>query len=48
LGVVETGCQFTIVQAGLPLLDLPLADLQQAFEQAIPRRMAQAAPPPDH
>jgi len=48
LGVVETGRQFTIVQAGLPLLDLPLADLQQAFEQAIPRRMAQTAPPPDH
>jgi phosphoribosylformylglycinamidine synthase len=48
LGVVESGQQFTIVQAGAPLLDLPVGDLKRAFEQAIPRRMGQAAPPPEH
>ncbi len=48
LGVVESGRQFTLVQAGVPLLDLPVGDLQRAFEQAIPRRLGQAAPPPDH
>jgi len=48
LGVVESGQQFTIVQAGAPLLDLPVGDLKRAFEQGIPRRLGQAGPPPDH
>jgi len=48
LGVVEAGSRFTVVQAGTALLDLALADLRRAFEQAIPRRLGQAGPPPDH
>ncbi|MFZ0408235.1 MAG: phosphoribosylformylglycinamidine synthase subunit PurL [Cyanobium sp.] len=48
LGMVASGHQFTVVQAGATLLDLPVADLQRAFEQALPRRLGQAAPPPDH
>jgi len=48
LGVVEAGSRFTVVQAGMPLLDLAVADLLRAFEQAIPRRLGQAGLPPDH
>jgi hypothetical protein len=46
--MVESGRQFTVVQAGATLLELPVSDLQQAFEQGIPRRLGQAGPPPDH
>jgi phosphoribosylformylglycinamidine synthase len=48
LGVVEAGSVLTVVQAGTTLLEQPLAALRECFEQAIPRRLAQAGPPPDH
>jgi phosphoribosylformylglycinamidine synthase II len=46
LGCVTAGPGLRISQAGLPLLDRPLADLRHTWEEAIPRRIAQAGPPP--
>jgi phosphoribosylformylglycinamidine synthase II len=48
LGVVQEGEALTIRQAGTELLRLPIARLRQAYEQAIPRRLALAGPPPEH
>ncbi|MEB3271938.1 MAG: phosphoribosylformylglycinamidine synthase subunit PurL, partial [Synechococcus sp.] len=48
LGVVQEGEALTIRQAGTELLRLPIARLRRAYEQAIPRRLALAAPPPEH
>ena len=48
LGVVSSGAELTLEQAGTTLLQLPVPALRQAFEQAIPRRLAAAGPPPDH
>ena len=48
LGGVEKGDELTIGQGGAELLRLPIAQLRQAYEQAIPRRMALADPPADH
>ncbi|MCP9775551.1 phosphoribosylformylglycinamidine synthase subunit PurL [Cyanobium sp. WAJ14-Wanaka] len=46
LGVVEAGDQFLISQAGVDLLQLPVAELRESFEQALPRRLgADLAPP---
>ena len=48
LGLVSADPRLRIRQAGETLLDLALEPMGQAFEQAIPRRLAQAGPPPDH
>jgi phosphoribosylformylglycinamidine synthase len=48
LGVVDQEPVLTIVQAGVPLLALPVDRIGRVYEQAIPRRMAQAGPPPEH
>jgi phosphoribosylformylglycinamidine synthase subunit PurL len=47
LGVVTADQSLTVVQAGERVLELPLEQLQLVFEGAIPRRMGQAAPPPE-
>jgi phosphoribosylformylglycinamidine synthase len=48
LGVVVEGEELTLSQADAELLRLPIARLRQAYEQAIPRRLALADPPADH
>ncbi|MEB3271902.1 MAG: phosphoribosylformylglycinamidine synthase subunit PurL, partial [Synechococcus sp.] len=48
LGVVEPQATLTLMQAGRALLELPLEAMRTSYEQAIPRRLARAAPPPDH
>ncbi len=49
LGVVKAGeggsAQLSISQAGQTLLELPVAQLRECFEQAIPRRMGVDLPP---
>ncbi|MFO7629847.1 MAG: phosphoribosylformylglycinamidine synthase subunit PurL [Prochlorococcaceae cyanobacterium] len=45
LGVVEADARLSFSQAGTALLDLPLAQLRDQFEQAIPRRLGAAIPP---
>ena len=45
LGVVQPGQEFSIHQAGEVVLQLPIAQLQTTFEQAIPRRMGADLPP---
>ncbi|NDC13782.1 MAG: phosphoribosylformylglycinamidine synthase subunit PurL, partial [Synechococcaceae bacterium WB9_2_170] len=45
LGVVQPGQELTIHQAGEVVLQLPIAQLQSTFEQAIPRRMGADLPP---
>ena len=45
LGVVAAGADFSISQAGTPLLELPIDQLRTTFEQAIPRRMGADLPP---
>jgi phosphoribosylformylglycinamidine synthase len=45
LGVVAAGVDFSISQAGTPLLELPIDQLRTTFEQAIPRRMGADLPP---
>ena len=48
LGVVEPdqpGASLVIHQAGAPLLELPVAQMAERFEQAIPRRMGVDLPP---
>jgi phosphoribosylformylglycinamidine synthase len=47
LGVVQSEPTLTVAQAGEVLLKQPLALLQERFEGAIPRRLRQAAPPPE-
>jgi len=47
LGVVQADSAFTVAQAGVVLLHEPLALLQERFEEGIPRRLRQAAPPPE-
>jgi phosphoribosylformylglycinamidine synthase len=48
LGRVTAEPWLTLEQAGITLLDLPLERLRQAYEEALPRRLAQAGPPPEH
>jgi phosphoribosylformylglycinamidine synthase len=48
LGVVEAGTSLTLAQAGATLLHLPIEALRSSYEQAIPRRLGAAGPPPDH
>jgi phosphoribosylformylglycinamidine synthase len=48
LGQVTAEPRLMLEQAGRTLLDLPLERLRQAYEEALPRRLAQAGPPPDH
>ena len=47
LGMVESAdaAQLVIQQAGAPLLELPVAQMAERFEQAIPRRMGVDLPP---
>ena len=45
LGVVEDAPELTISQAGSRLLQLPVAQMSERFEQAIPRRMGVDLPP---
>ena len=45
LGVVAAGADFSISQAGIPLVELPIGQLRTTFEQAIPRRMGADLPP---
>jgi len=47
LGVVQAEPIFRVVQAGGVLLEQPLGLLEERFEGAIPRRLRQAAPPPE-
>jgi phosphoribosylformylglycinamidine synthase len=47
LGAVAAEATLTVNQAGLVLLEQPLAQLADRFEGAIPRRLQQAAPPPE-
>jgi phosphoribosylformylglycinamidine synthase subunit PurL len=47
LGVVQAEPTFSVVQAGGVLLEQPLGLLEERFEGAIPRRLRQAAPPPE-
>ena len=48
LGNVAEGGALLVRQGERPLLDLPVDRLRQVYEQAIPRRMRVAAPPPEH
>jgi len=48
LGVVEAGGSLTIHRAGVPVLELAVGQLREVYEAAIPRRMRQAGPPPEH
>ncbi|MFZ9216048.1 MAG: AIR synthase-related protein, partial [Vulcanococcus sp.] len=45
LGVVESEAELSITQAAQPLLQLPIAQMSERFEQAIPRRMGVDLPP---
>jgi phosphoribosylformylglycinamidine synthase len=45
LGLVSREASLQIRQAGQPLLDLPVTELQACYEQAIPRRMGVDLPP---
>ena len=45
LGQVSAGPDLRISQAGSPLVQLPVAQLRDRFEQAIPRRMGVDLPP---
>ena len=45
LGVVAAGTDFSISQAGTPLVELSIDQLRTTFEQAIPRRMGADLPP---
>jgi len=45
LGVVAAEAELQIQQAGRPLVQLPVAQLEAQFEQAIPRRMGVDLPP---
>jgi phosphoribosylformylglycinamidine synthase len=45
LGVVEAEAELSISQAGARLLQLPVAQMGERFEQAIPRRMGVDLPP---
>jgi hypothetical protein len=47
LGQVTARADLLIQQGETVLLHLPVTQLREAFEQAIPRRMRQAPPPPD-
>jgi hypothetical protein len=47
LGVIQPEPTLIVVQADEVLLEQPLALLQERFEGAIPRRLRQAAPPPE-
>lgn len=47
LGQVTSTADLVIQQAEAVLLHLPVVQLREAYEQAIPRRMRQAGPPPD-
>jgi phosphoribosylformylglycinamidine synthase len=49
IGCVETGATLTIRrQDGTTLVQLPVERLRQVYEEAIPRRMRLAGPPPEH
>jgi phosphoribosylformylglycinamidine synthase len=48
LGSVQAEPALQLEQAGRSLISVPLAELARSFEQAIPRRLAEAGPPPQH
>jgi phosphoribosylformylglycinamidine synthase len=47
LGAVAAEATLTVKQGGVLLLEQPLVQLADRFEGAIPRRLKQAAPPPE-
>jgi phosphoribosylformylglycinamidine synthase len=47
LGTVTASPELAIQQGGITLLGVPVPELREVYEQAIPRRMGQAGPPPD-
>jgi phosphoribosylformylglycinamidine synthase len=48
LGMVAADPALTIQRVDAPVLQLPVAVMRSGYEQAIPRRLRQAAPPPEH
>jgi phosphoribosylformylglycinamidine synthase len=48
LGTVRAGAGLVIRRGGVTLLDLPVERLVQSYEEAIPRRLRLAGPPPEH
>ena len=48
LGVVQDAATLTLLLGGSPLLRVPLEQLRQTYEQALPRRMDRGGAPPDH
>ena len=48
LGSVVAEATLTIQRGPSPWLQLPLATLRSCYEQAIPRRLREAGPPPEH
>ena len=48
LGMVAADPALTIQRGDAPVLQLPVAVMRSGYEQAIPRRLRQAAPPPEH
>jgi len=47
IGTVTASPELVIQQGDIVLIHLPVSQLREAYEQAIPRRMGQAGPPPD-
>jgi phosphoribosylformylglycinamidine (FGAM) synthase-like enzyme len=47
LGQVTATAELLMRQGATVLLQLPVTQLREAYEQALPRRMRQAGPPPD-
>ena len=48
LGTVAADPTLTIQRGDIPVLQLPVAAMRTCYEQAIPRRLREAAPPPEH
>jgi len=46
--VVQDAATLTVLLGGSPLVRVPLQQLRQSYEQALPHRMDQGGPPPDH
>jgi len=48
LGMVAADPTLTIQRGDTPVLQLPVVAMRTCYEQAIPRRLRKAAPPPEH
>ncbi len=48
LGTVQADPQLKLSQGGVAVIDLPVSQLRDTYEQAIPRRLGKAGPPPEH